>query len=288
MTTFLTLQSGALRCEIVPALGGCIAGLWCNERPVLRSTPSAQLQSVRNSASYPLVPFSNRIGAGILHWRGRTWQLPLNFAPEAHTIHGVGWERAWAVLQADGSSAHLQYEHAADASWPFAFRAEQRFVLRPDGLELAMTVHNEAGEAAPLGLGWHPYFAKDAATHIRFHATGRWDMDAGKLPTQRRPHSGLDTDCGELVVDHCFDGWDGRVELRHAAQRITVQSDLRHLVVFTTPQRDNIAVEPVSHVNNALALAAGEQTPAQELGMQVVPAGGQFSCGMRIGIEALA
>ena len=62
----IELRSGALRCELVPDLGGCIAGLWLGELPVLRSTPAAQLQSARQSGCYPLVPFSNRIGQATL------------------------------------------------------------------------------------------------------------------------------------------------------------------------------------------------------------------------------
>ena len=58
----VSLQAGALRCEIQPALGGCVAGLWLGDVPVLRSTPADQLVSARLAGSYPLVPFSNRIG----------------------------------------------------------------------------------------------------------------------------------------------------------------------------------------------------------------------------------
>ena len=58
----LFLRDGALRCDIAPALGGCIAGLWCGGVPVLRSTPAVDLQTVRLSGSYPLVPYSNRLG----------------------------------------------------------------------------------------------------------------------------------------------------------------------------------------------------------------------------------
>ena len=56
MTSPISLLSGALRCELRPDLGGCIAGLWWGEHQVLRSTPAAQLQDVRVSASYPLIP----------------------------------------------------------------------------------------------------------------------------------------------------------------------------------------------------------------------------------------
>ena len=111
----IRLESGELVCEIEPALGGCIAGLWLDGVPVLRSTREP-LASARQSGSYPLVPFSNRIERATLQWQGTSHPLVKNNAPEPHAIHGVGWQRPWAVLDSDDSFAMLAYEHPADAA----------------------------------------------------------------------------------------------------------------------------------------------------------------------------
>lgn len=288
MTTSLFLTSGALRCELLPALGGCIAGLWCSGQQVLRSTPGAELQDVRVAGSYPLVPYSNRVGHGKLQWAGRTYTLPPNFAPEPHSIHGTGWQRVWQVLESSDTQVVLGYHHAADAAWPFAFDSRQTLTLSPDTLQLQMSITNRSAEAAPAGLGWHPYFAKSANTHIRFASSGRWEMDAESLPTQRQPHAGLDTDCQSLDVDHCFDSWNGTLQLEEAGLRIQLSSDLDCLVVFTTPQRDHIAIEPVSHVNNALALALQMGVAPESLGMRVLQPGETFQASMRIQVEKSA
>ena len=42
-------------------------------------------------ASFPLVPFSNRIADGRFEWDGEQIEIDPNFAPEPHAIHGVGW-----------------------------------------------------------------------------------------------------------------------------------------------------------------------------------------------------
>jgi aldose 1-epimerase len=288
MTSPITLLNGKLRCELSPDLGGCVAGLWFGDQQVLRSTPAAQLQDVRVSGSYPLIPYSNRIGQRLLHWDGQDYELPQNFAPEPHTIHGVGWERAWAVEEATATCAVLGYRHTADASWPFAFDSRQIFTLSDHALELQMEITNRAGEAAPAGLGWHPYFAKSAATRIQFASQGRWEMGADNLPTLRLVHAGLDTDCTSLDVDHCFDGWNGSLQLTEGGLRIGVTSDLDCLVVFTTPERDSIAIEPVSHVNNALALARQTGVTPESLGLRVLQPGETFTAHMRIQVEPLA
>ena len=110
-------------------------------------------------------------------------------------------------------------------------------------------------------------------------------MGPDKLPTQALPHTGLDTDCTSLDVDHCFDGSSGALQLLQGALRIEVRSDLTHLVVYTTPARDSIAMEPVSHVNNALAMAERGEATLQALGMQVLQPGDTLHASMRIRIE---
>ena len=62
LPTPLECRAGDLRLALRPDLGGCLAGLWLGDLPVLLSAEPQALQAVRPSASYPLVPYSNRIG----------------------------------------------------------------------------------------------------------------------------------------------------------------------------------------------------------------------------------
>jgi aldose 1-epimerase len=285
MTEPITLSSASLRCEIKPELGGCIAGLWLGEIPVLRSTPASELLSVRQAGSYPLVPFSNRIGHATLKWQGTSHPLVQNNGPEPHAIHGVGWQRPWQVLAQDEGVLMLAFEHGADASWPFAFDASQTFRLSGHTLELTLSMTNQSPDPAPAGLGWHPYFVKRSRSHIAFEAGGRWDMSAEKLPTRRQPSRGLDADCADLDVDHCFDGWTGRVDLRDELLHTRITSNLSRLVAFTHPGRDFVAIEPVSHVNNAINLLQAGAGRAEALGIRVLAPGESMSAQMSIEVE---
>jgi aldose 1-epimerase len=284
--TSITLKANQLQCDIRPDLGGCIAGLWHDSVAVLRSTKGDELQTVRQCASFPMVPYSNRQAFAHMQWQGATYALTPNFAPEPHAIHGAGWDRAWNVMSSSASSVTLQLQHTADARWPFDFAATQTIVLTGEALSLQMSVTNKAEVPAPVGLGWHPYFAKHGPDHLEFGAQGRWEMNADKLPTVRLPNTGLNQDCAELSVDHCFDGWRGPLHLRNARFAISVTSDLPYLVVFTRPDRDNIAIEPVSHVNNALNLLAQGVANADTLGVRVMQSGETFSAQMRIEVQS--
>ena len=287
MTPPLTLAVNRFRCEIAPDLGACIAGLWFDGIPVLRSPGAAALSSARQSGSYPLVPFSNRIGQATLKWNGTSHPLVQNNGDEPHAIHGVGWQRAWQVLDASDQFALLSYEHRPDASWPFAFDTSQAFRLTGQELELTLGITNQSTTATPVGLGWHPYFVKRPGSHIAFGATGRWEMDALKLPTHRTASPGLDVDCAALDVDHCFDGWNGVLQLRDEALHTRISSKLSRLVVFTNPAKDFCAIEPVSHVNNAVNLMANGVASAAELGVHVLQPGESLSCEMTIHVEAV-
>ncbi len=284
----IRLESGDMACDIVPQLGGCLAGLWRAGVPVLRSTPGAQLATSRQAGSYPLVPYSNRVAHATLQWQGTAHPLVRNNAAEPHAIHGVGWQRPWEVLEQDGQFAMLSFEHRPDASWPFAFDTSQTFRLSPQGLELTLSITNQSTHSAPAGLGWHPYFVKRAQSHIAFTAAGRWEMSEDKLPTQRLPSPGLDMDCAGLDVDHCFDGWNGQVQLRDELLHTTITSNVSRLVVFTNGTRDFIAIEPVSHVNNAINLMQAGGASAQEVGLTILAPGESASVQMSITVEGAA
>ena len=282
-TDTVELRSGALRCVLVPNVGAAIAGLWFEDLPVLRCTPVAELATPRQGGSFALVPYSNRIGNGRLEWGGEHFTLkgPVGDAP--HTIHGVGWQRPWQVIQQSAHSVTLQLDHAGDAAWPFPFSALQTVTLQEDGVELQLTVLNQHTADVPMGLGWHPYLTKRPGAHLQFQVARQWLVGPDRLPTQAVDFAGLNGPCDTLQMDHCFSGWTGIAVLQDAQLRTTLTADLNHLVVYTDPSLPFVAVEPVSHLNNALQLAAagGLSTP----GMPVVAPSGSQQARARIGVE---
>jgi len=285
VTNALEICSDTLRCEIAPEMGGSIAGLWMGDIPVLRSTSATELTGVRRAGSFPLVPFSNRVGHATLTWAGTSHTLVPTTGDEPHAIHGVGWQHPWQVLEADSHSARLSYTHQADDSWPFAFEAFQTFRLNGNELILSLSIQNQSAVQAPVGLGWHPYFVKRKCSQIFFQATGRWEMNAEKLPTHSEPSQGLDTDCAVLDVDHCYDGWPGVVELRDEKLHTRISSSLNHLVVFTRPEHSFVAIEPVSHVNNAINLINLPGACPEALGLRVLEPEESMSADMRVRVE---
>ena len=63
-----------------------------------------------------------------------------------------------------------------------------------------------------------------------------------------------------------------------------MSSSLRRLVVFTNDRRDFVAIEPVSHVNNAVNMEAS----ATDTGLQILQPGQSMTAQMRIEVEKVA
>ncbi len=249
------LHAGALRLALRPDLGGCIAGLWHRETPILRSVEPVELATAWPSGCYPLVPYSNRIGYARFRWKGHDFTTRPNYGESPHSIHGVGWMRPWERVSSSAVEVVLRYRHAADADWPFAFEASQYFTLTPQSLHVEMVVTNLAEVAQPVGLGWHPYFPKRARSRLHIELAERWDGDATGLPVRKVAQPGIDAGVAHLAFDNCFDGWHGAARIRDERFSLQLSSSLDRLVVYTPPAKDYFCVEPVSHVSNAIHMA---------------------------------
>jgi aldose 1-epimerase len=152
-------------------------------------------------------------------------------------------------------------------------------VLTPDALLCELSVVNRAPHDAPLGLGWHPYFPKRQRSRLQAGLQGRWEADATRLPTRRVAMQGLDADIAQLHFDNCFDGWSGRADIRDERLALTLSSSLRYLVIYTPQDQGFFAVEPVSHVNNAI-----NQAEPAALGLQTLAPGASLSAWMKLEI----
>jgi aldose 1-epimerase len=280
-TTF-ELHAGALRLALRPDLGGSIAGLCHSETPILRSTEPARLESARQSASFPLVPYSNRLGYRRFRWKGHDYTTQANFGDSPHSVHGIGWMREWDVVSHSAIDLSLRLRHEADADWPFAFEATQFFSLSPQSLVAQMVITNTSELAQPVGLGWHPYFPKRGRSRLHIECSDRWDCDAAQLPVRKVTQSGIDSDVAHLDFDHGFEGWKGPARIRDEKFSLQLRSSLPYLVVYTPQDKDYFCVEPVSHVGNAIHMA----DPAAH-GLRTLQPGESFEASMTLDIAVL-
>lgn len=257
----LTLSAGASSVVVAPEHGAALTGWLLGRTPILRrALPQAATAGDPHAMGcFPLVPYGNRIAYGRFRWLGTEYQLTRNFGDHPHSIHGVGWQRAWDVAEVSTASAALTLDHRPDDGWPFAFQARVSYALSATALSVTIGVTSRHHAAAPAGIGLHPFFPKTNDPTLRFEASGVWENAADSLPlhhatpppdwahAQPRP-------VAESRLDNCFTGWGGSADIRAGAASLRIEAGeaFRQLQVFTPSWAGFFCVEPVSHAADAI------------------------------------
>ena len=288
---WIKLHSGNLEVEVSPSIGGSIARFdWLGadraRTPLMRGCHSGSF-NVLEAASFPLVPFVNRIRGSRFAFRGREVVIQSNMAGDPNVLHGQGWLSPWQVLFSDAREAELVFEHAA-GEWPWTYEARQHFALDEAGLTLRLSCLNTSAEPMPCGLGQHPYFPCGPETAIDTMVTHAWEIDEQVLPTRKVPATGRfdlrnRKSCGQ-GLDHGFGGWSGTARISDPdwPVELTMSSPQARFFQLYSPADGGLFVaEPVTHANAALNAPEAEWA---ELGLRVLEPGEEMLLSMRIDV----
>jgi aldose 1-epimerase len=258
----LRIASGSSVCAIYPDIGGSLGSWTVEGQPMMRSASKASItaRDAIGMASFPLLPFSNRIADGRFVWEGEEHRLIANMPPEPHANHGVGFQRDWSLTAQTETSVTLSLEHGGDAGWPWPFEAHQVLTVTEQSLTLAMSARNLGSKPLPLAFGHHPHFDSAGAT-LDFVAARVWMTDSQNLPTHAvQPRGDFDFSAPSLVsgrdIDNCYADWNGAASItwedRAFAVDIRASPSLPAVVVFIPKAGTAFAFEPVPHLSNAL------------------------------------
>jgi len=260
----LRLRRGAFELHLEPSLGGAISVFRHDRRDLLRPAGEALLKGgdPLSASCFPLVPFSNRIADARFRFQGRTYELPANFPPEPHAIHGQGWQGAWEVGEVAADRAEVSFRHAVPDT-PLDYRARQVFELSDEGLGVTLEVSNAGSGQMPVGIGLHPYFVRTEGVVLRAKLDHVWLADERNVPSERVPlparwDFAKAPRIGSLEMDNCFGGWNGEAEIRWPEIGLTLRIEAEpvfgHLVVYVPAGEDFFCVEPVSNANDGFNL----------------------------------
>jgi aldose 1-epimerase len=225
---------------------------------------------------FPLVPFANRIANSRFAFDGRTVELRPNIADHPHALHGHGWQAEWHVVESGRTACALVYEHVAVDTWPWGYRASQRFSIAANVLTIELALENRSAARMPGGFGFHPFFPRPRSARMRAPARRLWQGAAQEFPTTcSAVPPGLDFGSSRAVryalgLDHCYSGWSGSatIEWDDADARSRVElsaAPLEHLMVYVPADRDFFCVEPVSHAINAFNVPGSAEHAALSL-----------------------
>ncbi|WP_159808513.1 aldose 1-epimerase [Cellulomonas citrea] len=297
------LTSSTWQVGVLPATGGTLAfGRVATEDglvDVLRPTPAAALRRAERTASYPLIPWSNRIGEGLLRFGGRTWQLRRN-ADDGTASHGTVLDYPWDVVTRRDDLVELALTSADLVGVNFPWRFAAGIGYRVDGPDLLVHtwLTNEDDEPFPAGFGHHPFFQRhlrpaDGGARLQVPAEACYDLVGAiatgpAVPVTERLDFRTARTVGDRPVDDCLTGFGpqgARAVIAYDDLELALTGDpvYSHLVVYVPRGRAYFAVEPVTHVNGAHALLEAGVPGA---GLAVLEPGRRLTGGFRLRVAA--
>ena len=280
----LTVRSGTWEVDVLPTTGAALAagrirasdGTWYD---LLRPTPPAASGNPEKTASWPMIPWANRVSTGLLRFGDRTWQLQRN-GGDRSAIHGATRQFAWSVAEqsADRAALELDTRGLVGVNFPWRFLARVEYAVEGGRLTVATTLRNLDAEPFPAGFGHHPYLRRTLVppgVHPPQGAEGPLlEIPAalgyrvrGGLPLGPAGPLRPDADFRRprplgAALDDLYTGWEPGAPVRLTYGQPGVVVELRadplysHLMVYAPRGRAYFAVEPQTQVNDAFALDA--------------------------------
>ena len=294
-TLLFTTGTGQSLIEIIPSLGGAINRLQLQNTS--RSTGSSAPENIisaitqkeydAGNPSYKgvlLFPFVNRLEDGKYTYAGKSYQFEVNETALNNSLHGflfntpVTVSATYPAKNETRIAIQLSYSGKVQA-YPFPMDIDIEYRLHDtDGLKVTFNITNRHTTAAPLAIGWHPYFILrgDLSNwQVQLPTVRHISVDKRLLPTGHKYHyehfKKLNA-IGDSQLDHCF-----QIDLNEEISALTHSSYLwseeyqygldiwqqvgsnafNYLQVCIPPTRDSIAIEPVSANINAFNSGEG-------------------------------
>lgn len=279
----MSLSHGNWSLALRPELGAAVTRLTWRDHDIFRPTPN-DATDLLESASFPLIPYANRIANGAFAFHDLKIVLPPTPRFEPHALHGVGWLRPWSVRRSEAALIDLTLTAEADADWPWVWTASHSLRLSDEGLEMTLSLTNQDSAPMPAGLGFHPYFATEDRTVMTLAANGVWLTDADIPSSLALPVNVVDWRSGARTidapfVDNAYAGWSREARLDHHTHVVTItaEANARWVQIYAPGRGGFVCIEPVTHRPDA------HNAPATEdAGLVALAPGQTLTTSMRI------
>lgn len=176
--------------------GGAISGYAVDGVPIIRGVPDGEVPSAFDGAV--LAPWPNRIRDGRWTFGSVAQQLAITEPATGNALHGLLAWVPWQVEDASDDGVTLTAVVLPQPGYPLSVAVSVTWSVSAAGLKCLLAVHNIGDEAAPFGVGTHPYFS--VAGHgvddlsLTLPAATWIDTDDRLLPVARR---GVDSAAGD-------------------------------------------------------------------------------------------
>lgn len=141
----------------------------------------------------------------------------------------------------------------------------------------------------PAGLGFHPYFNRDADTRLQVQLGHPWLIGDDCLPVARGAIGTLGSwdkpapPQSATLIDHCFEIDDAAFRVfQKGIPTIAVNAgpEMRWLHIYMPPGEPYFCAEPVSHMPDAI-----NRPSVADNGLRILQPGEALACDLKIVIE---
>lgn len=239
-------------------------------REVLARSTTADLEHAPTRVGSPILyPFPGYVREGRYVWGERVRSLPLNAPDGRHHVHGFAHDRPWELVshEADALVARIVTPAALTSdeskAYPYCTELTLRVAARNRAVEVLLTATNLDEVAAPVGIGWHPYFDTADATAVDLPGTAERLLD-GPFPIGdvRQAMPGprdLESFTPGTLIDRTELGVNpvAMIAFRTSHMTLRLGGDVSDLVVYAPPVRRTLALEALT-----CSLSAGSSQPS--------------------------
>ena len=235
---------------------------------------SREMQQNDKARGAQLFPFANRVRDGKYNFAGKSYQMPINWPQEHHTIHGFVRDEKFAVLNQNCTDhfamLSLSFQYAGlFEGYPFPFQLQIDYRLTAEsGVIISTRVKNCGDSAMPCGDGWHCYFQTGSLLNkveMQLPAVLRIETDERGIPVGAETRDSTwesltrleDTflDTGYKILNNSGKSavklFDRKKDLTINIWQETGEQKYNYLQLYTPPSRQSIAVEPMTSKTDA-------------------------------------
>jgi galactose mutarotase-like enzyme len=285
--TSVRLRGGDYEAVFLPGLGMLGASVKHRGAELVSLHGGVEAYRSGHTTGIPLLaPWANRISSRRFRAAGVSVNLegvPLHAGDDGLPRHGTMIAQpGWQVVGVKPSSLLARFAYDTPellAAFPFPHELEVQASVSARGLRLVTRVRPLGKRGVPIAFGWHPYFAvKGPRPRWRLGLPRRThlELDSRGIPTGGAAPEGAED---EPLRNRGFDdlyslGRDRRISLEGGGRRIELRfgAGYPYLQVFAPPDKDFVAIEPMTAPTDALVTGA----------CPVVAPGDVFSAGFTV------
>jgi len=222
----------------------------------------------------PLFPFAGRVPGGFYRFEGKIRQFEINDSQYNAALHGFLYNKTMHLESENCTEdkAEITFTYSTtefSKSYPFSLKILIQYTLDERGFRSQTTIENQGEGKAPVAYGIHPYFKFDKPVNeLKIMIPSEKETVLNKqLVPSGEIKSNSNFIMPKLIDKQTFDnGFQFPRQERIVNTELTDETEdctiniwqetgnhkFNFLLVYTPPERDAIAIEPLSGNINCL------------------------------------